>query len=226
MALVIALAGGAAFLASFCLLSAGLRVMAARYLLATIVGYLAFLLLIRLGLSWQRRTSNLELDGTPDFPIDIGPGTPDPDPFSGGGGDFGGGGATGGWSGSAPDTVAVQPPQPASGVGDFDLSLDDLGYVLLAGVALLAGAVAIGFVIYTSPVLFAEVLLDAAVVGTIYRRSRGHQPSDWIGSVLGRTILPAVVLLVFMALLGYALQALAPEETSIGGVVRAVVGDR
>lgn len=218
MAVVITLAGGAAFLGSFCLLSIGLRPMAVRYLLATLVGYVAFLALIRAWISWQRRTASLELD-LPDLSGDGG----SADAFSGAGGEFGGAGATGQWDGPAPAADSLQSPSHGGSADAVDaLSLDDAWPVVLVGVALLAGAIAIGCVIYTSPVLFAEVLLDAAVLGTIYRRSRRHEVGDWIGSVLRRTWLPATGLCLFMAILGFALQTLAPQATSIGGVVRSV----
>jgi hypothetical protein len=220
MAVVVALAGAAGFLASFCLLSVGLRAMAIRYSLATVVGYGAFLLLIRAWLGWQRRTGSLELDGLPEFSADAG----STESFSGGGGEFGGAGASGEWNGPSPSTVAVQPPSRGGSADSVDVfSLDDAWPFLLAGAALLAGAVAIGCVIYTSPILFAEILLDAAVLGTIYRRSRRPDEGDWIGSVLRRTWLPATALCLFMAILGFALQAMAPGATSIGGVLRSVL---
>lgn len=200
--------------------------MGVRYLLATVVGYVAFLSLIRAWLSWQRRTMNLEVadpSGLADVFPDAGGDAGSPDPFSGSGGDFGGAGASGEWQGADLGSSApVSSPSASADVSDA-FSLDDAWPVVLAVAALCAGAVAVGFVIYTSPILFAEVLVDAVVLGAIYRRSTRHDTGDWIGGVLGRTWLPATALCLFMGLLGAALQALAPEEASFGGVVRSVV---
>ena len=89
-------------------------------------------------------------------------------------------------------------------------------------VCVAGGAVAIGYVIYAAPLLLSEVALDAAVASTLYRRLRKDDVSHWAVTVLRRTWIPAAAIMLFAALGGYALQRVAPEARSIGGVVRAL----
>jgi hypothetical protein len=97
---------------------------------------------------------------------------------------------------------------------------DDLWPVVVAAVCVLGGAIAIAYVIYAAPLLLAEVALDAAVVSALYRRLRKQDTSHWTITVLRRTWIPAVVLLIFAAVGGAMLERIAPEAHSIGGVIR------
>jgi hypothetical protein len=83
--------------------------------------------------------------------------------------------------------------------------------------------VCIGYVIYIAPLLLAEVALDAALVSAAYRRLRKEDVGHWTGAVFRRTWVPAVILVTFMFVAGYAAQRIAPEARSIGGVIRALV---
>ncbi len=76
--------------------------------------------------------------------------------------------------------------------------------------------------IYAAPVLLAEVALDAAIVSTLYRRLSKQDMSHWALTVVRHTWLPALVLIVFAAIGGWALQKAAPDARSIGGVLRAL----
>ena len=93
--------------------------------------------------------------------------------------------------------------------------------ILIAVVALLGGLFALGFVVYSSPILLAEVLLDVAVVGALYRKNQRHERGHWAAGVLGRTYKPTLVLAVFAAIFGLAMQSLAPEEHTLGAVLKA-----
>jgi hypothetical protein len=83
------------------------------------------------------------------------------------------------------------------------------------------GLFALGFVVYSSPILLAEVLLDVAVVGALYRKNQRHERGHWAAGVLGRTYKPALVLAVFAAIFGLAMQSLAPEQHTLGAVLEA-----
>jgi hypothetical protein len=91
---------------------------------------------------------------------------------------------------------------------------------VIAAACVLGAAAAIGYVIYAAPLLLAEVALDAAIVSTLYRRLRQDDVSHWAVTVLKRTWMSAAALMVFAALGGYAMQQIAPEARSIGGVIR------
>jgi hypothetical protein len=98
----------------------------------------------------------------------------------------------------------------------WPLALIALGLLMLA--AGMTGAV---FVIWASPALFAEVLLDAAVVGAVYRRARRRPRSHWLRGVFRRTWMPAATLCLVLAIAGFALQITNPGAHSLGAVVRA-----
>jgi len=219
MVFILSLAGLGAFLCSAALLHGGLGNMMVRYLFATAMGYVLFLVLIRLWLDYQRRRWSFLLD-LPD--VDLGPGSTNPS-LSGGGGSFGGGGASGSWQPSSelpvPGSATEASPSLADSVPDLDL--DEAWPVVLGLAALLAGLTALGYLIYASPVLFAEVLLDAAIVGAVYRRARRRRRNHWLRGVLRRTWLSAALLCAFVALIGFSMQAAAPDARSLGAVIRS-----
>ena len=220
MVLLLALAGLGAFFCSTALLYAGVSSMPLRYALAAVVGYLLFLALGRVWLSWQwRRWLDLEL---PALGSGGGSGGGSELPsFSGEGGSFAGGGASGSFGSPAPAASS-------SSFGDLvpdGLDAPDealpIALVVLAALALVFGLLALGLVVYASPVLFAEALLDAAVVGALYRSARRRSRGHWLEGVLRRTWAPAAALCVFVALAGLALQIAAPGAHSLGAVVDA-----
>ena len=123
---------------------------------------------------------------------------------------------------SDPLVQFVRNLSPFAHEGGVDLDLDDAWWLLVALVLVLAGAVAVVYVIYIAPVLLAEVALDAALVTTVYRRLRPHDVQHWSVGVIRRTWLPALVIALCLAGAGAALQQVAPEARSIGGVLRHI----
>jgi hypothetical protein len=225
--LIVSLAGVAAFLTSMWGLRLGLHSMAWRYALAVAVGYGTFLLLIRIWIAWQRRRPDARgasdaLDVVSDSGIDIPHSSSivgDEVPlFEAGRSGGGGGGASFG-----PHASATRVHTAAGEVtGGIDLDWDELWPLAIAVACVVAGMVAMANVIYTAPVLLAEVGLDAAIMSAVYRRLRREDASHWALTVLRRTWLPALALLVFAVIGGYALQQIAPEARSIGGVMRGM----
>jgi hypothetical protein len=219
MMVILALAGLGSFLSSATLLALGFDGMTLRYALAAALGYLMFLLLVRLWIAYQERSLSLDgLDGVDLLDVDLPnlnlTGSAVAESFGGGGGgSFGGGGASGSWGDSG----------GGGGLADLDggADLDEAWPIVLAVVALLAGIAALGFVVYSSPMMFAEVLLDAAVVGAVFKRTRRHQRRHWLHGVVRRTWIPGVVLVLFAAVGGFALQAAQPEAHTLGEVLHA-----
>ncbi|HEX2871736.1 MAG TPA: hypothetical protein VHP33_10775 [Polyangiaceae bacterium] len=62
---------------------------------------------------------------------------------------------------------------------------------------------------------------ELAVVGALYRKNQRHERGHWAAGVLGRTYKPALVLAVFAAIFGFAIQSLAPEQHTLGAVLEA-----
>jgi hypothetical protein len=108
----------------------------------------------------------------------------------------------------------------ATSHGSFGIDLDDLWWIVAAVVLTLGGLAAAFYVAWIAPVLLAEVAFDAAIVATTYRRLRHAHAEHWMGTVLRRTWVPALIITVFVALAGGALQMAAPEARSIGDVFR------
>jgi hypothetical protein len=224
LTLIVAGAGLAGLLTSVTLLHLGMHQMWLRYGCAVIGAYLGFLGLLRLWIAWHRGWS-LDLDPSGSAGADGGESLPS----VAGGGRSGGAGGGAHWRGEARGLVSSRPtsvPPRSSGssswFGDLNLDPDDAWWLLVALVLVLGGALAVAYVIYIAPVLLAEVALDAALVTTVYRRLRPHDVQHWSVGVVGRTWGPATVLALCLAGAGAALQQLAPEARSIGGVIHHV----
>ena len=227
MVLILTLAALATFLCSASLVHLGLERIGVRYALAIVGGYLFFLSLVRVWIAYQTRNWRFGRpaqqggeQGSWDVNIDL----PDlsalgelgnsVEGFAGAGGEFGGAGASasfgdGGSSGSSGDGLDA--------LGSADEGLP----ILLAILAVLGGLLALGFVVYSSPILFAEVLLDVAVVGALYKKNKRHERGHWAAGVLRRTYKPVLVLAVLAVIFGLAVQSLAPDEHTLGAVLKA-----
>jgi len=246
MMLILALAAVGTFLCSAMLVRCGLESMGVRYALAVVGGYLSFLSFVRVWIAYQTRnwrfgratqdlpekrrfdtdTPNasdvLDVAGRLDMPDlsalgDLGNlGSATGNAFSGGGGAFGGGGASGSF-----DVDLGSSDSGASDALEAVGGADDALPIIIAVIALLGGVVALGFVVYSSPVLFAEVLLDVAVLGAVYKKNQRHQRSHWAAGVLGRTYKPMLVLTVLASIFGFAMQSTAPHAMTLGAVLEA-----
>jgi hypothetical protein len=220
LTLLVAGAGLAGFLSSVALLRAGLDQMAFRYPAAVLAAYLAFLGLLRLWIAWQRGQWSPDVDVFPETRGSAA-GQNDLARELAHGGRSGGAGGGARWDGQAHGIVAKPAAAPSSGGsgGGFDLDLDEGWWLVLAAVLVLGGALAVVYVIYIAPVLLAEVALDAAVVTTMYKRLKPHDLQHWSVGVIRQTWLPALILVLCLAGAGFALQQVAPEARSIGGVL-------
>lgn len=228
VSLLLLLTGFVGFFSSFLLLHFGVSQMWLRYPLAILSAYVAFLLLLRLWLAFQRSQNNLDFDAHFDLPIDGGSSdtaSPSADFSFGGGGDFGGGGAGGSWG----DSVSSSSSSSYSGGGSsaldgvsFDVDLEELGLVILAVVALLGGLFASLYVVYIAPVFLAEILVDGLLLGGLYKRVGQIERKHWLQTAVRKTLLPAILCVLFFGVAGGALQIFAPEAKSIGEVWSAL----
>jgi hypothetical protein len=208
-----------------------------RYPVVILLAYCLFLLLLRLWLAFQRAEDADHLDPHLDLPsLDLNPAAStdysEAFRFSGAGGDAGGGGAGGSWgesvvSSTSSSTASVSSSPSVSGGGGsalsgLDLDLDSEGclFILLAIAAILAGLVAVFYVVYAAPALLAEILLDGVLLTGLYKRLKGIEQRHWLWSAVRRTLLPALLAAFFFSLAGYAMQKAAPEARSVGEVWR------
>ncbi|SDX61138.1 hypothetical protein SAMN05421681_106274 [Lysobacter enzymogenes] len=229
MSLIVLLTGAAGFLASFGLLQAGMHTMALRYPLAACAAYAAFLLLLwTWAYSHGRKRKNEndwpDLNGLSDGSSSSGSSGPG---WHSGGGRSGGGGASSSYeapsSSSSSSSSSWSSSRSSSARGDADFSLldgaDDFGWVIVAILAAVAAALVALWALWLSPALMAEVLLDVALAGGLYRRLRRIESRHWLSTALRRTAVPFLLLALLAAAAGFAGARYAPGADSIGDVI-------
>lgn len=217
---IISIAGTVGFLISAGALWLGLSSMTVRYPLAAACGYLTFIVLIRAWIAWQRGRWDPEVDIDPEvLDVDLQPGAASDDVPLFQGGRSGGAGASDHWAEGSSNGAAG----PTGGGSHVDIDLDELWPVAIAAVCAVGGLIAILYVVYAAPILLAEVALDGAVVAAFYRRLRRADAAHWAATILRRTWMPAVVLVVSTTIAGFAFERIAPEAQSIGGVIRELI---
>lgn len=217
MLLIVTMTGLSGLLISFGLLRAGLVEMWLRYPISFGIAYLIFL-----GLLWLwLRTRAEDFCDLPDLS-----GLPATDSlgsgvhYAGKGGESGGGGAsgsfddgaTGGWSYL---NTAESPGNAINTVADAEEFAIPLAALLLLGALLFSSF----FIIYSAPVLFAELLVDAFLSASLYRRLRGLDVRHWLETALRRTAMPFLLTAALVSLFGWGMGRYAPEAHSIGEVI-------
>ena len=223
--IILAFSGGVAFLSSVAMLRMGLELMAWRYPLAAVAGYAAFLVFIRVWVALQRGEFESHSDfHVADLPLpSVSDGDPPPGAVLFAGGSSGGGGGGAEWGGAewGGETGASA---EASNVGDaFSTDASDFWPAVIVVAAALGGVLVLLYVVYIAPLLLAEVIVDAAVVAGVYRRMQQQDAVHWTTSVVRRTWVPAVCMVLFLMAAGFGLQRIEPSARSIGGVVRALL---
>jgi hypothetical protein len=239
MLAVVTLAALAGFVVSFALLHVGLTNMAVRYAIATIGGYGVFAVSVRIWLLGSEASSNLRSDGHTSGGLNL-----NVFGWSGGkssssageslfkGGRSGGGGASAIFD--APQTGTMQtlamttpPPQSTSsgfsGLGNMKIGGGGgkgKGVLPLIVIALIAiGIAVVARVVWQSPHLIAEMLVDGSIAGTAIRGAQlahHHREID----VVEHTWVPALIVLVLMIAIGAAGQHIRPDAVSIGDLFR------
>lgn len=244
ISIILALTALAAFATSVVLLRFGLIEMWARYPLAVIAAYIFFLFLLRIWIWLQSDdpVSDVDLDLTGDLVVpslDLGGSSSGsdtgPDVLFGGGGDFGGGGAGGTWSETeapiptraafiaSPSNSTSSTASSGSGGLDLDLDLDDGAALLIVIVVVLLVFSALIYVVWIAPVLLAELMVDAAVVGTLYRPIKNIERRHWLLTALKKTGLAAVFIVLLCLVGGIVMGAAVPEAVTIGQFLNAVL---
>lgn len=217
MLLLVTITGASGFVASYVLLHAGLVEMWLRYLTSFGIAYLVFLVLLWFWL----RTRAEDYTDLPDFSGSPSSGSGSSGTcYSGKGGDFGGGGASGSFD---------APSEHISVIGDSSSSVGDaIGTVAEAEefaiplvVLVLAAAVLCSslFMIYSAPILFAELVVDGVLSASLYRRLRGLETRHWLETAFRRTALPFALTAAIVSGSGFGMAIYAPEAHSIGDVI-------
>lgn len=217
MFFLVTLTGAAGFLASFGLLHAGVDAMWIRYPIAVGMAYLVFLFLLWL---WLRTSGPDYLDfADPSF-------IPSPSGFRGGakesvfagkGGEADGGGASGNFDLPGEDVMEGMADPVGEAIGTA-AQAEEFSIPLVAIILVAAVALSSLFIVYSAPLLFAELLVDGVLAATLYRRLRGIEPRHWLETAVRRTFLPFLLTACFTGAVGWAMAMYAPGANSIGKV--------
>jgi hypothetical protein len=219
MSLIVAFTGLAGLLLSAVLLRAGVTSMVWRYPLVTVLAYGAFLGLLWL---WMRTRSDdwSDVADGVDAGLDVGDLAASALRARGGSG-------VRAMPSPGVDLVdeAADAPVSAGGLGDLSLGdvadADELAVVVLVIVAVVALASAGAYIVVQAPTLLAEVALDGAVAGSLFRRLHQAERQHWARSAWQYTRWPLAVLVVVMLLVGWGLQHAAPGAQTVGQALSA-----
>lgn len=221
MLLLVSITGGAGFVASWALLQTGVGNMWLRYPLALCIAYVAFLLMLWL---WLRTRPRDWVDGWDGTGLDLAasPSAGGSTQWGGLGGNSGGGGASSSFevadNGYA-DTLTGPIGDAIGAAADADELAIPLVAVIVAVAVVALLALSSLFVVWSAPVLFAELLVDGALAAGLYRRLRGIDARHWLESAVRRTWLPFVLTALCVAAAGWAMAHYVPGADSIGDVL-------
>jgi len=217
MSLLVALTGISGFVASYTFLHAGLTEMWLRYLASFAVAYLAFLMLLWI---WLRTRADDYAD-IQDFSNAIPSGNGGSGPGVGGeGGNFGGGRASSSFDGASDDISIVGDAGDAVGEA-VGAAAQAEEFAIPLVVLVFIGAILLStlLMIYSAPILFAELLVDGALSASLYHRLRGLETRHWLETAIRRTAWPFIVTAIIVSAIGWAMSLYAPQAHSIGDVI-------
>jgi hypothetical protein len=92
---------------------------------------------------------------------------------------------------------------------------------VLAIIVLIAGLLAILYIVYIAPILLTEVLVDGLLAAGLYKTVKGVDGGGyWMTTVLRKTAIPAILALIFFSIAGFCVQKIEPDASSIGDAWR------
>jgi hypothetical protein len=203
MSFIAALTGASGLLASYLLRWAGLSSMGVRYPLAVAIAYGAFLFFLWCWLRWgDPHPDDAETAGdTVDLALEI--------------------------ADSQSGSTTLYEPTAANDSSGLDIGdIGDgegmiIGVVIVAAVALFAAIFAVFSIVSVAPVLFAELLVDVALAGGLYRHVRGiDRERYWLKTALARTFWRFAGVAALAAAAGWAIAFFVPGADSIGDLLR------
>jgi hypothetical protein len=198
MLLIVFLTGSCGLLASIAMLRAGLLSMPARYAIALLVAYAAFLGLLRLFVD-DTETGNADLPGNSIA------GSHDPSSAQ---------------ASSMHDVIDAHGSRSGSGSWFDGIGLDDeLVLPLLLLLAVVTIAFASAWIIASAPTLFAELFVDCALSAGLYRRLRTLERRHWLDTALRHTIWPFVATALVVVTFAFVAHHYRPLAHSIGDVL-------
>ena len=226
MFVLVSATGGSGFLASFIMFKMGIDGLALRYTLAMGVAYIAFLGLLWIWLRFRAddfldaADPTMVVDGVDALSI-----AEDAIDLVGHGGSFDGGGASASYElagdsssqlASAGDGMGESIGDKLGALGEADEAAIPIAVIVLIGAIILSSL----FIIYSAPLLFAEIIVDGLLSASLYRRLRGLESKHWIQTAIKRTIWPFAITTVVVCLAGWSMASYAPGARNLGEVLR------
>lgn len=210
MFLIVMLTGGAGFLTSFVLLQFGFEQMWQRYLFAFITAYLAFLCFLWLWLNtrsddYDVDVSNFNFSSNQSPRVDV----------SGGGGDAAGGGAGGSFDAIDDDVYSVA-DSPIGTVFEGAVEAEELAIPIMLVLCAILLFFSTFFVVYSAPILLAELSVDAFLVARLYQGLQDIPRHHWLKTAFKRTWLPFLLTGLCVVGAGWFMGHGNPEVHSIG----------
>ena len=218
MFILVSLTGLAGLAASYLLLHSGVITMWSRYLVSFGIAYLAFLLLLWLWLRSRGEAFNEFPDVSGFSPSSSGSHACQPE-FSGHGGEFAGGGASGSFDAPAMDAVASADPGPVGEALSSAVEAEEFAIPLVVIILVAAMAFSAFFIVYSAPVLFAELIVDGVLSASLYRKLRGLQTRHWLDTAIRRTAWPFALTAIVVGAAGWAMALYAPDAHTLGEVI-------
>lgn len=215
MAGIVIVTGAVGLLSSFLLLQGGMESMLLRYPLAIAIAYVVFLLLMW---AWTRWGADATVDAADACLSTHGSGG-GASGWTGTGGGSGGGGSSASWTSSSDASSASD--ASALDIVDADAGLPLLAALVLALVAA-ACVIAAGWVVWTAPMLMAELLVDSAIAAGLYKRMRHVPAQGWWWLCVRHTFWPLLGVLVFFVVLGGVADRIAPEANTLMQALKAL----
>ena len=232
--------------ASKLLMMLGLRLMLFRYMLAVLLAYGVFFLLVRLWIWYVLpKSAGSGSGGSLLDNVSLGDGGAIGGGSSGGGGGgfqgfgggrSGGGGASGVWDTAPSPPVAPMALQPAPSTGGLSGSslfssiempdLDGKTILVLVAFGLLVAVIcgAGAYLIYAAPNILPEAAFQGALAVGLRKPARNMASTGWENSILGSTWIPLLIVLVMAMLLGWVAGSACPSASKLSEVLHCSGG--
>ena len=223
---------GVMWLTSYVQMLLGQNRLALRYLVTLGVGYLVYLLVLRMWASMLVRRDSSAIDGGGDLPIPDAGGTVDfalhelPVFRSGGGGNFGGGGATGDFSGAAESSdvlsdVATGALEAAAGADEGAVVAIPVVAIFLIGCALVLGTGSL-LMLYFGWEALLTVAVELAFSYVSARTAVRVVRQGWLSAALRLTWKPMLGALLCAVLLGATMDHFVPGAQSLPQAIKLI----
>jgi hypothetical protein len=127
----------------------------------------------------------------------------------------------------ADDWASVEIPAPANDCSDNSTNLneadplgeaisataqaDEIAIPLMILLFLAIAVLSTLWIVYTAPALFAELLVDGALAGALYRRLRRAESRHWLTTAIQLSWRPFLITAIVLSASGFAMVEMAPE---------------